>query len=168
MCEFRSLAQEDIPSIVSAFAEIGWNKPALLFEKYLEEQENNMRSVWVAFDRKDFIGYVTLKWQSDYLFFKTQNIPEINDLNVLPQFRRQGIGTHLLGLAETEAQKRSTYIGLGVGLYADYGEAQKLYIKQGYIPDGHGVTYKYLPVVPGKTYPIDNDLILWFIKKVKS
>jgi hypothetical protein len=33
-------------------------------------------------------------------------------------------------------------VGLGVELCADYGPAQMLYIKKGYIPDGNGVTYK--------------------------
>lgn len=164
--EFRKLYEKDIPTIVAALAEIGWY-PASLYQRYLKEQENNDRCIWVAFKDNTFLGYITLKWQSDYPSFKTQNIPEINDFNVLPEFRRQGIGTHLLGLAEAEAQKRSPYVGLGVGLYADYGAAQKLYVKRGYVPDGLGVTYKYQSVVPGKEYPIDDDLILWFVKKLR-
>ena len=34
-------------------------------------------------------------------------------------------------------------VGIGVGLYPDYGSAQRLYIKRGYLPDGHGATYNY-------------------------
>jgi len=55
-------------------------------------------------------------------------------------------------------------IGIGVGLYKDYGCAQKLYVHLGYVPDGYGVTYKYQPVVPGNSYPVDDDLVIWLKK----
>ncbi len=163
---FRELRQTDIPLIAAAFAAIGWNKPASLFQHYFQQQESNQRCVWVAFDGEDFLGYVTLKWHSDYPNFHKHGIPEINDFNVLPVFRNKGIGSKLLDLAEAEAHVRCSVVGLGVGLYADYGNAQKLYVKRGYIPDGHGVTYQYQPVVPGKEYPVDDDLALWFVKKL--
>ena len=34
-------------------------------------------------------------------------------------------------------------------MYADYGTAQRMYVKRGYIPDGRGIMYNNLPVVPG-------------------
>ena len=55
-------------------------------------------------------------------------------------------------------------LGIGVGLYKDYGQAQKLYVQMGYTPDGMGVTYKYQPVVPGKSYFVDDDLVIWLKK----
>lgn len=163
---FRNLTQKDIPLIVSAFTEIGWNKPTSFFEKYLEEQTNNKRCVWVAFKEKVFAGYVTLKWQSDYAPFREQGIPEISDLNVLPKFRNQGIASTLLDLAETEVFKKSAMVGIGVGLSADYGNAQKLYVKKGYIPDGQGITYDYQPVKFANIVHLDDSLILWFTKRV--
>jgi ribosomal protein S18 acetylase RimI-like enzyme len=161
---FRTLTQDDIPVIVFAFAEIGWNKPESLYHKYFEEQESNQRCVWVAFKEGTFAGYVTLKWYSEYVPFQKQNIPEISDLNVLPQFRQQGIASMLLDLAETEAHKKSVLVGIGVGLSADYGNAQKLYIKRGYVPDGKGITSHYKPVSYGSSVVLGDDLILWFIK----
>ena len=116
--EFRLLQQEDIPLIVAAFAELGWDKPASLYQQYLTEQENHQRCVWVAFKEGVFVGYITLKWQSEYASFHQQGIPEISDLNVLPKFRKEGIGSKLLDLAEAEAVKKSKIIGIGVGLYA--------------------------------------------------
>ncbi len=163
---FRALEEADIPKIVAAFDEIGWDKPASLFQKYLEEQKNNTRLVWVAFKENVFVGYVCLKLHSDYQYFADKNIPEISDLNVLQKFRRQGIGSKLLDLAEAETQKQSQYVGLGAGLYADYGNAQKLYVKRGYVPDGCGITYKNKPVAPWETVRLDDDLVLWFIKKL--
>lgn len=167
--QIRPLIRGDIVAISEAFNEIGWNKPATLFERYLKEQDLGDRLVWVAHVKDEFAGYITLKWQSGYPSFKEQNIPEIMDLNVLPSFRKMGIGSLLLDCAEKEAAK-SQIIGIGVGLYAGadggYGAAQRLYIKRGYIPDGKGVTYNYEPTIPGNSYPLDDDLVLWFTKKL--
>ena len=167
----RSLTEEDIKAIVSSFHQIGWDKSPSLFEGYLKEQELGARIVWVAHFKGEFAGYVTLKWQSQYPSFKAQNISEIMDLNVLPSFRKMGIASLLLDTAEKEAATRSKIVGIGVGLYAGedggYGAAQRLYIKRGYIPDGKGVTYNYEPTVPGNSYPLDDDLVLWFTKKLR-
>lgn len=166
----RTLIREDIAAISEAFNEIGWNKPPSLFEGYLKEQDAGERLVWVAHFKGEFAGYVTLKWQSQYPSFKAQSIPEIMDLNVLPCMRKMGIGSLLLDCAEKEALTNSQMIGIGVGLYAGvdggYGSAQRIYIKRGYIPDGKGVTYNYEPTVPGNSYLLDDDLVLWFTKKL--
>lgn len=126
--------------------------------------------VWVAYVQDEFAGYVTLKWRSSYPFFKEQNIPEIMDLNVLPSFKKMGIGSMLLDIAEKEAATKSEVVGIGVGLYAGadggYGAAQKLYVKRGYIPDGQGVTYNYEPTIPVDNYPLNDELVLWFTKNV--
>jgi GNAT superfamily N-acetyltransferase len=165
------LIREDIVAISEAFNQIGWNKPPSLFSRYLKEQEAGERLVWVAHAHDEFAGYVTLKWRSSYPFFKEQNIPEIMDLNVLPSFRKMGVGSLLLDTAEKEAATKSQIIGIGVGLYAGedggYGSAQRLYIKRGYIPDGQGVTYNYQPTIPGNCYILDDDLVLWFTKKLR-
>lgn len=162
--QFRFLTQDDIPQIVSAFTDIGWDKLTSLYQKYLEEQENDQRCIWVAFKDNDFGGYVTLKWHSEYLSFREQHIPEVSDLNALPKFRRQGVASALLDRAEIEAFKKSPLVGIGVGLSSDYGDAQKLYIKRGYIPDGLGITYNYQPVKFGDTVHLDDNLVLWFRK----
>ena len=55
-------------------------------------------------------------------------------------------------------------ICLGVGLYADYGPAQRLYVKLGYQPDANGTTYANRPMPPGRTVLLDDSLVLWLIK----
>ena len=104
------------------------------------------------FWKKGFARYVTLKWQSQYEAFVRDYIPEIMDLNVLPSFRKTGVGSILLDIAEKEATTKSDLVSIGVGLYAGhdggYGSAQKLYVKRGYVPDGRGVTYNYQPTIP--------------------
>lgn len=42
---------------------------------------------------------------------------------------------------------QSDTIGIGFGLYADYGTAQRMYIKRGFVPDGRGIMYNDMPVV---------------------
>jgi GNAT superfamily N-acetyltransferase len=161
----RFLEADDCSHLASAFLAIGWNKPKELFDRYLKEQHEGKRLVAVAFDDNEFAGYGTVIWQSQYPRFAAQAIPEINDLNVLPQFRCQGIASRLLDTAEEECLKRSATIGIGVGLYADYGAAQRLYVKRGYVPDGRGVTYHNKTVEPGGAVHVDDDFVLWFTKQ---
>lgn len=167
----RPLLKSDIAMMAEAFKLIGWEKPGSLFESYLSESEKNERKVWVAFLDKRFVGYVTLKWDSLYLGFKVGDIPEVMDLNVLPEARKMGIGSLLLESAEKEASTKSDMVGIGVGLYAGedggYGPAQRLYVKRGYIPDGKGLTYGYKQTIPYERYVLDDDLVLWFTKKLR-
>lgn len=161
----RQLQESDISLIVDSFAAHNWQKPSTLFVKYLQEQELGTRFVWVAFDGEKLAGYVTLTKKSLYEPFLLNGIFEINDLNVLPPFRNQGIGSALIDIAEKQAFKEHDIVGIGVGLYHDYGSAQKIYISRGYKPDGMGVTYNYQSIEPGKMVCLDDDLVLWFTKK---
>lgn len=163
--EIRLLQKKDIDLLTSAFAAANWKKPRSLFEGYLAEQAQHHRLIWAAYCDQQIAGYVTLRWRSGYLPFKEQNIPEIIDFNVLPQFRNQGIGSRLLDIAENAARQKSPVVGIGVGLYADYGAAQRLYVKRGYIPDGRGVSYDYAAVPPGEQVCLDDELVLWFTKQ---
>jgi GNAT superfamily N-acetyltransferase/NTP pyrophosphatase (non-canonical NTP hydrolase) len=166
----RVMSVSDLPTIVSSFNQIGWNKSASLFEKYLAEAKTGARFVWIAHMHDQFAGYVTLNWQSEYKSFKEQNIPEVMDLNVLPAFRKCGLGSLLLNVAEKEAATKSDTVGIGVGLVVDekggYGPAQRLYVKRGYIPDGKGLTHNYQLAVAGHSYALDDNLVLWFTKKL--
>ena len=159
------MREKDIPIIVDSFAKASWPKPASTFEQYFKEQNQNERCVWLAYLGHELAGYVTLTWKSSYEPFRILGIPEIMDLNVLPSFRKQGIGSLLIASAEEEAFKEHDTVGIGVGLYADYGQAIKIYVDRGYKPDGRGVTYNYQLVEPGHDACVDDDLILWFSKK---
>ena len=166
--KIRAIHESDIPMIVREFERFQWAKPASIFETYCKDQNQQERLTWLAFYKDDFAGYVTLKWTSFYQPFELAKIPEIMDLNVLPPYQKKGIGSILLDLAESEASKKGTIVGIGVGLYSGYGNAQKLYIARGYQPDGLGVTYDYKHVEPGNMVCLDDDLVLWFTKKLKK
>ncbi|RPJ22224.1 MAG: N-acetyltransferase [Chloroflexi bacterium] len=164
----RLLQSADISEIAAAFRQLGWNKPASQYERYLLEQEQKVREVYVAFVQAKFAGYLTICWTSNYEPFRESHIPEIVDFNVLPDFRRQGIGTQLMDKAESEIASVSPMAGIGVGVTADYGAAQKLYILRGYIPDGRGLRYRDHPVRYGEEVRVDDDLVLYFTKNLKQ
>ena len=66
------------------------------------------------------------------------HIPEIADLNVMPNARRRGAASALMDAAEHHASSTSREVCVGVGLYNDYGPAQRLYTRRGYVLDGTG------------------------------
>ena len=68
--------------------------------------------------------------------------------------------------AEALAKKTSDTVTLGVGLYTDYGAAQRMYIKRGYIPDGSGVWYRNENCPPYAEIRNDDDLVLYLSKKL--
>lgn len=165
----RFLEENDLDEIVTSFQEIGWDKPRSLYEEYLAEQKSKIRSTFVAIINHKFRGYVTLKWKSDYNNFRHHAIPEIADLNVLPAYRKKGLGSKLIAACETMAKEQGhTQIGLGVGLTADYGNAQRLYVKLGFVPDGHGLFYKIDPVHYGAQVVADDYLVIYLIKNLKA
>lgn len=161
----RTLDAQDVEMISGAFSQIGWNKPDSLFIRYLAEQERGERTTLVAFTEGNFAGYLTIKWQSDYPPFEQHAIPEIADLNVLPMHRRQGIGTRLMEQAERLVATKSTTVGIGVGMTADYGAAQRLYVKRGYVPDGRGL-YQNKWLQYGDTATVNDALVLYLTKSL--
>ncbi len=137
----RVLRENDPPVIAAAFAQMGWNKPETQYRQYLSDQSAGTRTCLVAIVDGQFAGYVTVNWQPSYPGFSEQKIPEIQDLNVIREFRRQGIASRLLDRAESEVAQHFEVVGIGVGLHPGYNAAQRLYVRRGYIPDGRGVTY---------------------------
>jgi GNAT superfamily N-acetyltransferase len=161
----RALDGDDPEWMTRAFSDIGWNKPASLFCRYLSEQSAGIRSCWVASVNQAFAGYVTANWKPAYPGFAEQGIPEIQDLNVLPSFRRKGIGTALLDRAEAEVAGRSEIVGISVGLHPGYNDAQRLYGKRGYVPDGRGITYRGQYVREGDQITLDDGLLMHLTKR---
>ena len=163
----REMNQDDIEVLTQIFC-FPWSSLQETREKwqhYYTEQESRTRTVCLLEVEGRLFGYGSLLRVSKYSDFKNANIPEINDAWISEEMRNRGSGKmlilHLEDMARREGYKQ---IGIGVGLYQDYGPAQALYFKLGYVPDGKGITYKAIPVVPGEQYPIDDDLILWLRK----
>jgi GNAT superfamily N-acetyltransferase len=161
----RLANEDDLPLLHSTPAVTGEKRPPLLYERYLLEQERGKRVVLLAFYDNRFAGYVTVIWQPEYPPFAEKNIPEINDLAVHDDFLRRGIATSLVDEAEKRIFERSPVAGIGVGMYAGYGPAQRMYVLRGYVPDGLGLAYKGKTVEPLQKVPVDDDLILYLTKE---
>ncbi|MFM1583760.1 GNAT family N-acetyltransferase, partial [Helcococcus ovis] len=94
-------------------------------------------------------------------------IPEIVDFNVFEKYQKNGIGQKLLTAVIDKAKEFSDKVGIGVGLNSNYGKAQRLYVKNGFIPNGTGIYYEG-KVLPVNEKCINNDeLALYFIKEIK-
>jgi GNAT superfamily N-acetyltransferase len=164
----RTLLETDAVVLSAAFTAIGWSKPAEQFVRYAAEADAGTRTNWIATVNGEMAGYVTLRWDPDCPGIRGLGIPEIQDLNVVPRFRRQGIASAMLDQAEAAAAERSEVVAIGVGLHPGYNAAQVLYVKRGYVPDGLGVTYGARFVEEGETLPFDDSLVLHFTKELKA
>jgi len=162
----RKMNETDPIVISKAFEEQGWHKPVQLYERYLEEQQCGERVALIAEYEGAFAGYVNVLWSSYYDYFRECNIPEVNDFNVLEKFRRKGIGSKLMDRAEEIISERSQVAGIGVGLFSDYGNAQVLYVKRGYIPDGRGIHNGERYLQYGDNIVVDDDIVLYFKKQL--
>ena len=62
-------------------------------------------------------------------------------------------------------RKPGILIGIGVGMTADYGSAQRMYVKRDYIPDGRGIMSKGAPVSFRLQVIVDDDLCSYLTKR---
>lgn len=161
----RALEAGDLDLIAATDGGPAWNADPVLWQGYLADAAQGRSVVLLAFRGRHAVGYGTLLWQSDYSPFREAGTPEINNLVVARSARGGGIAAAMIGRFEyLAASAGRSAIGLGVGLYADYGAAQRLYVRLGYIPDGRGITYGEKPVVPDQSVRVDDDLVLWLTK----
>lgn len=164
----REISENDPLTISNAFKEQGWDKAMSQYERYINEQRSGERVTLIAEVDGEFAGYVNVIWESYYPAFKEKNIPEINDFNVLLKYRRLGIGSKLMDRAEEIISERSSIAGIGVGIFSDYGNAQVLYVKRGYVPDGKGIHNGEHYVTYGESVVIDDDIVLYLTKTLKN
>ena len=111
----------------------------------------------------EVVGIVTVRWRSNNPALG--GIPLVHQISVAPEHRGDGIATRLMDAAENLARaKGHPRIGITVGLFAEYGPAQRMYARRGYVPDGRGVCRGATPVREGETVTVDHGLLLWLIK----
>lgn len=164
------LQEDDLENLARTFTFpwSGYEATRTQWDKYFLEHQKQIRTMYLLKQQNEYVGYGSLLRESDYPYFRDNGIPEINSIWIRDDSRRQGFAlglmTHLEMVAAQEGYKT---IGLAVGLYKDYGPAQMLYSKLGYSFDGNGMTYKSLEVVPGTSYPVDDDLLIWLTKSLK-
>jgi GNAT superfamily N-acetyltransferase len=160
----RHMVVDDATPIARAFMSIGQVRSEWQFLDYVAEREAGIREAWVASWDGALAGIVTLHWNPLYAGIAGKGIPEIQDLMVLPAYRRRGVATRLLDRVEHRARGRATRVAIGVGLHPGYNAAQRLYGLRGYVPDGLGVTYDDRFVEEGEAVRLDDLLVLHLLK----
>jgi GNAT superfamily N-acetyltransferase len=163
----RELRSDDLPKLAARRdAGPAWHGDWDHWPRYLAEHVAGERVVFVV-EAEDggLVGYGSLVWRSQYPPFAAAGIPDVSDMVVAQGYRRRGFGEAIIAACEDRARDLGmTALGIGVGLYADYGAAQRLYVRLGFVPDGRGVAYDNAPTTPGEPYRLDDDLVLWLTK----
>ncbi len=163
--KIRIATHEDILALDAFVLRMKAAKVVEYFALQMEAQAAGKRAVLLAEEEGELVGYCVLNWHPKYAFFKTMGFPEIQDLNVVSSHRKKGYASAMIARCEEmAAEKGCTHMGIGVGMDASFGAAQRLYVKLGYIPDGHGITYDRAQVAAGEFRPIDNELCLMMVK----
>src|SRR4028119_1927896 len=108
----RKMIESDVDSMAQAFA--CWNKNREQYERYWKENQEGRRLTLVVVSGEQVVGYANIIWQPDYKPFREAGIPEINDMNVITEFQKQGIGSALIQESERIVlQHDEKVIGIG-------------------------------------------------------
>lgn len=160
MIDIREATKIDLPVLYEVYRSIGKKD-----DGYFEHVMTQSTIILVASLNGEDCGFCIYNMQPRYNMYRKLGIPEIQDLNVVSTARRNGVARALIKWCEGMARsKNCTQIGISVGLFKDYGPAQILYAKMGYIPDGNGVTYDREGVKPYSSYLVDDNLSLMMVK----
>ena len=163
----RDMVQSDAQIITDEEIAQGWDQTIDKYEMRLEHQAAGKSIALVAEYKGNVAGYINVYPNSEWGAFANQGYPEIVDFGVLEKYRRNGIGSKLMDVAEQIALKYSEIVYLGVGLHSGYGSAQRMYVKRGYIPDGSGVWYHDKVCPQYEDCCNDDDLVLYLSKVLR-
>lgn len=158
--KLRQADEGDINGLYNLYHSIG-KKDEGYFEAIFEKD----CIILIVEKQNQIIAFGILNFEPKYSLYKKLEIPEIQDLNVAPDFRQQGIATMIVESFENLARdQEAEHLGISVGLTKDYGPAQRLYYKLGYMPDGNGVTVDRKNVSHDQLVHVNDDLCLMLLK----
>lgn len=160
MTKIRTAGMKDLSHLYALYQACGKADTG-----YFEQLLSDGNIVLIASHDDVDAGLCVLNWRPRYSLYRKLGIPEIQDLNVVPDMRRKGIASAMIDWCEENARDKGfDTIGIGVGLTKDFGPAQVLYVRKGYVPDGYGVTYDREAVSTHASYRMDDDLSLMMVK----
>lgn len=163
----RDMEEADARVFTEEFTAQGWHPDIQDYLNRFKDHVEGRCVALVAVYCGKPAGYVYVYKKAHGGPFREKGWPIIVDFNVLAKHQRKGIGNRLMDAAEQVAAGLSDTICLGVGLSKEYGSAQRMYVKRGYIPDGSGVWYNDVQCEQYETTcTIDDDLVLFFYKKL--
>ena len=163
----RDMVARDARIITDGEIAQGWHQSMEKYEMRLRHQAQGACVALVAEYRGSVAGYVHVYPNPQEGAFAHRGFPEIVDFGVLEKYRRRGIGTALMDVAEEIAARYADTVCLGVGLHSGYGSAQRMYVRRGYLPDGSGAWYRGRVCPPYGDCANDDDLVLYLSKKLR-
>lgn len=163
--DIRIMEYEDIPFICKADKDERESNIAYL-KRQLENQKKQECSALLALYNGEIAGYVFLYYKFKWGGLAHCNLPCIIDLIVFEKYRKNKIATALMDCAEKIAKQNSNKIYLNVCLNSEYGPAQRLYVKRGYVPDGKGVYYEQKVCETNAICKNDDELTLCLVKEL--
>lgn len=162
----RDMISSDAQTIADEEIKQGWNQTPEKYEMRLEHQAKGKSYAIVAEYKNNIAGYINVYMNAEGGAFANQGIPEIVDFGVLEKYRKKGVGSKLMDVAESIAARYADTVCLSVGLHSGYGAAQRMYIKRGYVPDGTGAWYGSSVCPQYADCCNDDDLVLCLSKKL--
>lgn len=163
----RNMEEADAQVFNDEYTAQGWHPNAEYYLMRIREQAEGKCVALTATYQGHPAGalYVYLNAQEGP--YKGKGYPVIIDFGVLKKYQRKGVGNRLMDVAEQIAARHADTVCLGVGLSREYGTAQRMYVKRGYIPDGSGVWYQDKQCVQYETVcTVDDDLVMFLSKKL--
>ncbi|MBQ8347484.1 MAG: GNAT family N-acetyltransferase [Alphaproteobacteria bacterium] len=163
----RDMIESD-PEIITNEEHLqGWvHQKQEKYKQRLKDVADNKCVALVAEYKGNVAGYFNVYFNTMCGLFAGKGFPELIDLGVFKKYRNNGIGTLLMQVAENIAGKYADTVVIGVGLHRDYGAAQRLYVKRGFIPDGTGLWWKGKPLEPYADLKNDDEAALYMSKKL--
>jgi ribosomal protein S18 acetylase RimI-like enzyme len=169
----RHAHDQDFSSLVALNAWFGFQQDEAYIAKQYAYHNKGERTLLVAHYRdtaadgntSEILAYCIYNRFPKYKPYLQNNIPEIQDLKVLPDYRNRGIAQMLIATCEDIARHEGRkQVGISFSISPRYGIAQRLYIKLGYIPDGNGTSYDRIPVQDGAWHAVDEQHCLMLVK----
>lgn len=163
----RDMQEADAQVFFDEYTAQGWHPEMEYYLMRIREATEGKCVALTAVHEGHPAGSLYLYFNAPEGPFKDKGWPEIIDFGVLQKCQHKGIGERLMDAAEQIAALHADTICLGVGLSREYGTAQRMYVKRGYIPDGTGVWYKGKQCQQYETVcMVDDDLVLFLSKSL--
>lgn len=163
--DIRIMDYDDIPLICKADSDES-EETVKYLKRQLKNQENQECSALLALYKGEIAGYVFLYYKCRWGGLANCDLPCIIDLFVFEKYRNKRIATALMDVAEEIAARHCNKVYLDVCLNSEYGPAQRLYVKRGYIPDGKGAYYEEKVCETNAICKNDDELTLCLIKEL--
>lgn len=160
--EIHRVTDEESPALIDWFS-VNYYDDRQDAEDHFLEHIDGKSATFLARHDDEMVGYVTLgiSW--------LKKIPLITNIMVFEPYQKQGLGNRLMEVAESyTADNLGDQVVLWVPILSEFGPAQRMYVKRGYIPDGCGVVKDGVSVKFGETHTFDHSLHLCLVKQLST